>query len=145
MKGFKNFLMRGDVIVVAVGLVVALAFSGLITAFTTNIINPIVSSFQAANRSAWVSNSARPTTLRLLSISAPLSLRSFISSSSSRLSTSSSWCLTSTSRPAAARWSSATRHRSRPARTAYPAICPPPPANAKYCGTDQPSTSPAAV
>ena len=25
MKGFKNFLMRGDVIVVAVGLVVALA------------------------------------------------------------------------------------------------------------------------
>ena len=26
LKGFKNFLMRGDVIVVAVGLVVALAF-----------------------------------------------------------------------------------------------------------------------
>jgi large conductance mechanosensitive channel len=42
MKGFKNFLMRGDVIVVAVGLVVALAFSSLITAFTTDIINPIV-------------------------------------------------------------------------------------------------------
>jgi large conductance mechanosensitive channel len=34
--------MRGDVIIVAVGLVVALAFSMLITAFTTNIINPIV-------------------------------------------------------------------------------------------------------
>jgi large conductance mechanosensitive channel len=46
MKGFKNFLMRGDVIVVAVGLVIALAFSGLITAFTTSIINPIVSRFQ---------------------------------------------------------------------------------------------------
>jgi large conductance mechanosensitive channel len=46
MKGFRNFLMRGDVIVVAVGLVIALAFSGLITAFTTNIINPIVSRFQ---------------------------------------------------------------------------------------------------
>jgi large conductance mechanosensitive channel len=42
MSGFRNFLMRGDVIVVAVGLVVALAFSGLITAFTTDIINPIV-------------------------------------------------------------------------------------------------------
>ena len=38
MRGFKNFLMRGDVIVVAVGLVVALAFSGLITAFTSDII-----------------------------------------------------------------------------------------------------------
>src|SRR5690242_14064795 len=34
--------MRGDVIVVAVGLVVALAFSMLIASFTTNIINPIV-------------------------------------------------------------------------------------------------------
>ena len=34
--------MRGDVIVVAVGLVVALAFSMLITAFTADIINPIV-------------------------------------------------------------------------------------------------------
>jgi large conductance mechanosensitive channel len=37
--------MRGDVIVVAVGLVVALAFSALITSFTTNIINPLVQSF----------------------------------------------------------------------------------------------------
>ena len=44
-QGFKNFLMRGDVIVVAVGLVIALAFSGLITAFTSDIINPIIASF----------------------------------------------------------------------------------------------------
>ena len=42
MRGFRNFLMRGDVIVVAIGLVVALAFSMLISAFTTYIINPIV-------------------------------------------------------------------------------------------------------
>ena len=42
MRGFKNFLLRGDVIVVAVGLVVALAFSMLITSFTSNIINPFV-------------------------------------------------------------------------------------------------------
>ena len=46
MKGFKNFLMRGDVIVTAVGLVVALAFSGLILAFTANIITPIVNRLQ---------------------------------------------------------------------------------------------------
>ncbi|MGO8894014.1 MAG: MscL family protein, partial [Streptosporangiaceae bacterium] len=43
----KNFLMRGDVIVVAVGLVVALAFSMLITAFTTYIVNPIIASFSS--------------------------------------------------------------------------------------------------
>jgi large conductance mechanosensitive channel len=42
LKGFKNFLMRGDVIVVAVGLVVALAFSTLIKAFTDSIITPLV-------------------------------------------------------------------------------------------------------
>jgi large conductance mechanosensitive channel len=49
MRGFKNFLMRGDVIVVAVGLVVALAFSGLISAFTTDIINPLVARAQGGN------------------------------------------------------------------------------------------------
>lgn len=49
MKGFKNFLMRGDVIVVAVGLVIALAFSMLIAAFTTDIINPIVARFQGGS------------------------------------------------------------------------------------------------
>ena len=42
MRGFKNFLLRGDVIVVAVGLIVALAFSTLVSALTTNVINPIV-------------------------------------------------------------------------------------------------------
>ncbi|WP_310964738.1 large conductance mechanosensitive channel protein MscL [Nocardioides terrisoli] len=46
LKGFKNFLMRGDVIIVAVGLVVALAFSTLISAFTTNIINPLIAAAQ---------------------------------------------------------------------------------------------------
>ena len=48
LKGFKNFIMRGDVVVVAVGLVIALAFSNLVTAFTTNIINPIVARFQGS-------------------------------------------------------------------------------------------------
>ncbi len=42
MRGFKNFLLRGDVIVVAVGLIVALAFSTLVSAFTANVINPII-------------------------------------------------------------------------------------------------------
>jgi large conductance mechanosensitive channel len=42
LRGFKNFLMQGDLIVIAVGLVVALAFSTLIQAFTDNIITPLV-------------------------------------------------------------------------------------------------------
>ncbi|MCN9243611.1 MscL family protein [Streptomyces sp. RY43-2] len=46
LKGFKNFLMRGDVIVVAVGLIVALAFSTLIKSFTDSVINPIIARAQ---------------------------------------------------------------------------------------------------
>ena len=46
LKGFRNFLMRGDVIVVSVGLVVALAFNNLVKAFTDNIINPLVAAAQ---------------------------------------------------------------------------------------------------
>jgi large conductance mechanosensitive channel len=42
LRGFKNFLMQGELIVIAVGLVVALAFSTLIKAFTDNIITPLV-------------------------------------------------------------------------------------------------------
>jgi large conductance mechanosensitive channel len=42
LKGFKNFLMQGDLIVIAVGLVVALAFSTLIKSFTDNVIAPLV-------------------------------------------------------------------------------------------------------
>jgi large conductance mechanosensitive channel len=47
LEGFKNFVMQGDVVIVAVGLVVALAFSTLIGAFTTNIITPLVNAIGA--------------------------------------------------------------------------------------------------
>ena len=64
MRGFRNFLMRGDVIVVAVGLVVALAFSTLVTAFTTDIINPLVQSFVPGSKGLGVQiRSGNPKTL----------------------------------------------------------------------------------
>lgn len=46
IKSFKNFLLRGDVVVVAIGLMVALAFSTLIKAFTDFIINPLLNRAQ---------------------------------------------------------------------------------------------------
>ena len=49
IKGFKSFLLQGELIVIAVGLVVALAFSTLIQAFCTNIIQPLVNSFEGTN------------------------------------------------------------------------------------------------
>ncbi len=46
IRGFKNFLMQGNVVVIAIGLMVALALSTLIKAFTDAIINPILNRFQ---------------------------------------------------------------------------------------------------
>jgi large conductance mechanosensitive channel len=44
VKGFKSFLLQGNLIIIAVGLVVALAFSTLIAAFSTNVITPLINS-----------------------------------------------------------------------------------------------------
>ena len=49
LKGFKNFLMQGNLIVIAVGLVVATAFSTLIKAFTDSIITPLVSALEGSS------------------------------------------------------------------------------------------------
>lgn len=49
LKGFKNFLMRGELIVIAVGLVVALAFSTLISAFTTDVVTPLINSLAGSS------------------------------------------------------------------------------------------------
>ena len=48
IKGFKNFLLQGDLIVIAVGLVVALAFRTLIKAFTDSIITPLVNAAEGS-------------------------------------------------------------------------------------------------
>ena len=42
MRGFKNFLMQGQLVVVAVGLSIALAFSTLVKAFTDTVVTPLV-------------------------------------------------------------------------------------------------------
>jgi large conductance mechanosensitive channel len=42
IKGFKDFLLRGNVIDLAVAFVIGVAFAAVITAFTQNIIQPII-------------------------------------------------------------------------------------------------------
>ncbi|MGC8627794.1 MAG: MscL family protein [Acidimicrobiales bacterium] len=44
--GFKKFLARGDIVVMAVGLSAALAVSTLVKAFTDNVITPLVTRAQ---------------------------------------------------------------------------------------------------
>lgn len=49
LKGFRNFLMQGNLVVIAVGLVIALAFSTLVTAFTTSIITPLINALAGSS------------------------------------------------------------------------------------------------
>ena len=41
-KEFKEFISRGNLVALAVALILALAFAGLVTSFTENLINPII-------------------------------------------------------------------------------------------------------
>jgi len=62
IKGFKNFLMQGDLVIIAVGLVVALAFSTLIKAFTDSIITPLINAIArggAGKGLGWTLNGQR--------------------------------------------------------------------------------------
>jgi large conductance mechanosensitive channel len=63
MRGFKNFLMQGDLIIIAVGLVVALAFSTLIKAFTDSVITPLINAIagggSAGKGVGWTVNGQR--------------------------------------------------------------------------------------
>lgn len=42
LKGFKDFILRGNVIELSIAVVVGTAFTALVTAFTANIVNPII-------------------------------------------------------------------------------------------------------
>ncbi|WP_179394230.1 large-conductance mechanosensitive channel protein MscL [Lacticaseibacillus absianus] len=44
-KEFKQFIMRGNVLDLAVGVIIGGAFTGLVTSLTTNLINPIIGLF----------------------------------------------------------------------------------------------------
>ena len=63
LRGFKNFLMQGELVVIAVGLVIALAFSTLIKAFTDSIITPLVNAIAGGGAAGkglgWTLNGQR--------------------------------------------------------------------------------------
>ncbi|MET8353656.1 MULTISPECIES: large conductance mechanosensitive channel protein MscL [unclassified Micromonospora] len=42
LKGFKDFIMRGNVIDLAVGVVIGAAFTGVVTALTNSFLKPII-------------------------------------------------------------------------------------------------------
>ncbi|MFZ2174382.1 MAG: large conductance mechanosensitive channel protein MscL [Rhodococcus sp. (in: high G+C Gram-positive bacteria)] len=53
LKGFKDFLLRGNVLDLAVAVVVGAAFTAIVTAFTANIINPLIAAVGGDNDMGW--------------------------------------------------------------------------------------------
>lgn len=49
LKGFKDFIMRGNVVELAVAVVIGAAFTAIVTAFTTNLIQPLIASLGGAD------------------------------------------------------------------------------------------------
>ena len=42
LKGFRDFILRGNVVDLAVAVVVGAAFTAIVTSFVTNILNPLI-------------------------------------------------------------------------------------------------------
>ena len=42
MRGFKTFLLRGNVVDLAVGVVIGIAFAAVITAFVKDLVTPLI-------------------------------------------------------------------------------------------------------
>ena len=63
-QGFKNFLMQGQLVVVAVGLSIALAFSTLVSTFTGAVITPLVNAIRWIPRLPLTSQLIRSETAR---------------------------------------------------------------------------------
>jgi large conductance mechanosensitive channel len=49
IQGFKTFIMRGNVVDLAVAFVIGAAFTGVVTSFTNNIINPLIAAVGGTN------------------------------------------------------------------------------------------------
>jgi len=55
LGGFKKFLLRGNVVDLAVGIVIGVAFTGVVQAFVKDIINPLIGLFGGTgDLSSWV-------------------------------------------------------------------------------------------
>lgn len=56
IEEFKTFIKKGNVVELAVGVLIGSAFSGLVTSFTDNIISPIIGMFGKTDFSGMILN-----------------------------------------------------------------------------------------
>ena len=53
LKEFKEFALKGNVMDLAIGMIIGGAFSSIVASLTDNIINPIVGCFVAGGLNGW--------------------------------------------------------------------------------------------
>lgn len=53
LKGFKEFLARGNIIDLSTAVVIGTAFTGLVTAFTNSVIEPLISRIGAGGEADY--------------------------------------------------------------------------------------------
>jgi large conductance mechanosensitive channel len=53
IKGFRDFLLRGNVIDLAVAVVIGVAFTAVVNTFVSSIVKPIIAAFPGANTHGW--------------------------------------------------------------------------------------------
>ena len=49
LKDFKAFILRGNVVDLAIGVVIGAAFAGVVTTFTNGVVSPLIGLFGKAN------------------------------------------------------------------------------------------------
>jgi large conductance mechanosensitive channel len=53
LKGFRDFILRGNVVELAVAVVIGGAFTALVTVFGTALINPLIAVFGGPDATGW--------------------------------------------------------------------------------------------
>ena len=53
IRGFRDFVMRGNVVDLAIAVVIGVAFAAVINTFVSSIITPIINAFPGASTNGW--------------------------------------------------------------------------------------------
>jgi large conductance mechanosensitive channel len=53
IKGFRDFIMRGNVVDLAIAVVIGTAFAALVSVFVSSIVKPVISAFPGASSRGW--------------------------------------------------------------------------------------------
>ncbi len=53
IRGFRDFIMRGNVVDLAIAVVIGVAFAAVVNTFVSSIVKPIINAFPGASVNGW--------------------------------------------------------------------------------------------